>query len=391
MPLVEERVNSMKQNIYDNEDFFNQYEELRVEEKGKNANDLIEIPNFRRLMPDVKDKTILDLGCGYGESDKYYKELGAKYILGTDISSKMIEKANNQNKEDGIDYRVLAMEDLSELNQKFDIIMSSLAFHYVENFDKLISDCNSLLNKDGYLVFSQEHPLITSIKFTENVKKGHTVIDNKYFGIFSDYNRLGERKKEWFNGDVIKYHRNFEKIINTLINKGFTIEKVLEPLPSEHAIESNPKYVNQYDRPFFLFIRARKIDELKNERMNKKQLKELLDNFKLDKEEFTILSSSSLVLRDIYDSAGDLDIAVTKKGFEQLKQNYYVTHKENDWYKVSDNIECVLDDMKGKREKLGDYYLQDINDYYEYLKSSNREKDKLRIPLVEDYIKRHKS
>ena len=39
----------MKQNIYDDESFFNQYEELRNEQKDKNANDLIEIPNFRKL------------------------------------------------------------------------------------------------------------------------------------------------------------------------------------------------------------------------------------------------------------------------------------------------------------------------------------------------------
>ena len=54
----------MKQNIYDDEKFFNQYEELRNEQKDKNANDLIEIPNFRRLMPEVTNKSILDLGCG---------------------------------------------------------------------------------------------------------------------------------------------------------------------------------------------------------------------------------------------------------------------------------------------------------------------------------------
>ena len=185
----------MKQNIYDNVNFYKQYEELRYEKKGKNANDLIEIPNFRKLMPDVSNKNILDLGCGYGENDKFYKELGAKYVLGTDISEKMIEKAIEENKVDGIEYKVIAMEDLSSINQKFDIIISSLAFHYVEDFDKLIKDCYILLNKGGYLVFSQEHPFTTCIKYTENVKKGHITIDNKYFGLFSDYNRPRKKNK----------------------------------------------------------------------------------------------------------------------------------------------------------------------------------------------------
>ena len=185
----------MKQNIYDDEKFFNQYEELRNEQKDKNANDLIEIPNFRKLMPDVTNKSILDLGCGYGENDKFYKNLGAKYVLGTDISEKMIERANEINKIDGIEYKVIAMEDIESIDKKFDVIISSLAFHYIKDFDKLINDCYKLLNNDGYLVFSQEHPFTTCIKFTENVKKGHTIIDNKYFGLFSDYNRPRRENK----------------------------------------------------------------------------------------------------------------------------------------------------------------------------------------------------
>ena len=126
------------------------------------------------------------------------------------------------------------------------------------------------------------------------------------------------------------------------------------------------------------------------DRMNKEQLLKLLKTIKIDREEFTILSSSSLVLRDIYDSAGDLDIAVTKNGLEQLKQNYNLKAKDNGWYIVNDKIECVLDDMENKKTRIGEYYLQDINNYLEYLNSSNREKDKLRISIVKDYIKKRK-
>ena len=53
----------MQQNIYDDARIFKQYDNLRQKEKTSNANELIEIPNFRKLMPDKsKEKTILDLG-----------------------------------------------------------------------------------------------------------------------------------------------------------------------------------------------------------------------------------------------------------------------------------------------------------------------------------------
>lgn len=125
--------------------------------------------------------------------------------------------------------------------------------------------------------------------------------------------------------------------------------------------------------------------------MNKGQLLELLETLKIDEEEFVILSSSALILRDIYDKAQDLDIAVTEKGLAQLHNNYNLIQKDNGWYIVNDKVECVLDDMSNKKEKIGKYYIQDIHDYLDFLNTSNREKDKMRIPIVKEYIKNKKS
>lgn len=127
-------------------------------------------------------------------------------------------------------------------------------------------------------------------------------------------------------------------------------------------------------------------------RMNKEELIELINSLKLDKNEYWILSSGALVIREIYPDAGDLDIAVTEKGLEELKKNYNLRKKDNGFYKVNDKIECVIDTKEsGKIEKFGDYNLQSIEKYYEFLKSSKREKDKARIPLVEEYIKRRQT
>ena len=128
-----------------------------------------------------------------------------------------------------------------------------------------------------------------------------------------------------------------------------------------------------------------------SDRMNKDELLELMKSLKIDKEEFWVLSSGGLVLRGIFESAGDLDIAVTFKGLEQLKENYDLIPKENGWYIVNDKVECVCDgnieDLKYKPERLDSgFFAQNIFEYLDYLKSSEREKDKARIPLVETYI-----
>ena len=93
-------------------------------------------------------------------------------------------------------------------------------------------------------------------------------------------------------------------------------------------------------------------------------------------------------MRGIYPDAGDLDIAVTERGLQELKDNYNLKQKENGWYIVNDKVECVLDTKEDwKIEKYGEYNLQSIEKYYEFLKNSNREKDKARISLVEEYMK----
>ena len=125
--------------------------------------------------------------------------------------------------------------------------------------------------------------------------------------------------------------------------------------------------------------------------MKKEELIKLIESLKLSKEEYWILSSSALVIRDIYPDAGDLDIAVTEKGLHELKENYNLIKKENGWYTVTDKIECFLDTKASwKIEKYGNYNLERIEKYYEFLKTSNREKDKARIPLIENYMKNNR-
>ena len=123
-------------------------------------------------------------------------------------------------------------------------------------------------------------------------------------------------------------------------------------------------------------------------RMEKEELLSLIKSLKIDKNEFYILSSSALILRGIYKDAGDLDIAVSKKGLEELNENYSLKQKENGWYIVNEKVECIVDENGLKNaEQVEGFNVQNINEYYNYLINSEREKDKHRIPIVEEYIK----
>ena len=244
------------QNIYDNDTFFEGYKKLRAGET--NYNDLLEQPAMTKMLPDLSEKTVLDLGCGYGHNCLDFVQRGAKRIVGVDISEKMLKVAKNESVHENIEYVNMSMTEISTLNETFDFIYSSLAFHYIKDFYAFAKEMYSVLNDGGQLLFSQEHPIITATldgngHFNKNLK------GKRVSYTFSNYNEPGERKVHWYVDGVIKYHRTFSNIINALAKAGFVIEEVCEPTPEEWAVEKLPTIVKEYIKPNFLIVKASKL------------------------------------------------------------------------------------------------------------------------------------
>lgn len=243
-----------KQNIYDNQTFFDGYKALRY--KANNANLVFEIPALLSLLPDMRGKKVLDLGCGFGDHCKLFVEMGAEKVVGLDISQKMIEVAKIENSSPKIDYVILPMEDVNDIGQTFDLVVSSLALHYVEDFETLIKDSYNLLEEGGSFVFSQEHPLASSHSTGQRWtidKEGKKVYAN-----ISNYGIEGERTVGWFVEDVKKYHRTFSTILNTLTEVGFKIEKIVEPMPDDDTLKRHPEYYDLLHKPDFLLVKVKK-------------------------------------------------------------------------------------------------------------------------------------
>ena len=243
-----------QQNIYDNQTFFEGYKKIR--ENEVNANNLFEIPALFSMMPNLKDKIILDLGCGFGEHCKRFVESGAKKVIGIDISEKMLEIAKQENADSKITYINMPMENIWQLNEKFDVVVSSLAFHYVEDFSGVVKNIYDMLNENGVFLFSQENPLCTCFSGGNRWTKDEN--GNKLYINLSNYGIEGERESSWFVDNVKKYHRTFSSIINTLIETGFTIEKMIEPLPTEDLLKKYPEYKDLFHKPDFLLVKVRK-------------------------------------------------------------------------------------------------------------------------------------
>lgn len=245
----------MVQNIYDHPDFFEGYKHLR--ENACSANRLIEQPALFALLPDLSNKTVLDLGCGWGENCKEFVSRGAKKIVGIDCSQNMLEMAKKENPFDSVEFFRLPMEYVVALPYHFDVVVSSLAVHYVEDFSRLAKDIFQLLQPGGIFLFSQEHPLTTAILDKNpcwEQNNSQEVIGYRLSG----YGMTGERKVDWLVDDVVKYHRSFSDIFSVLLEAGFSIQAVKEPLPSQQIIEQYPRYRKCFHKPDFLLIKCQK-------------------------------------------------------------------------------------------------------------------------------------
>jgi SAM-dependent methyltransferase len=243
-----------QQNIFDNTIFFDGYKRLR--ENAVNANNLFEIPALLSMMPDLKGKRVLDLGCGFGEHCKLFIDSGAEKVVGLDISQKMLEVARRENSDPKIEYVHMPMEDIAQISESFDVVVSSLALHYVEDFAGVVKNIYALLNTDGVFIFSQEHPMVTchsgGSRWTRD-ESGEKIHVN-----LSNYGIEGEREATWFVDHVKVYHRTFSTIVNTLLDAGFSIENMVEPLPTPELLERYPDYKDLLHKPDFLLMKVKK-------------------------------------------------------------------------------------------------------------------------------------
>jgi SAM-dependent methyltransferase len=221
----------------------------QVDAKPHNA--YIDRPATLSLLPDVKGKRVLDAGCGPGAYAEILLNRGADVVC-VDVSPKMINLARER-----LGSRAeIHQADLSQPfaffeDRSFDIVISPLALEYVEDLKCPFGEFYRVLRSPGLFVFSEGHP-------------------------FSDYllcKRLGQSEDyfatelvgcDWKGfGDTVYvpwYRRPLSQLVNPLVEVGFALDRILEPLPTEEFQEKAPEeYARHMREPTFIHIRARKI------------------------------------------------------------------------------------------------------------------------------------
>lgn len=199
------------QNVYEDPVFFAKYRRYRQQTNSYNTT--VDQPAVRRAFPPLKGRTFLDIGSGFGDLCLYAAKEGATRVAGVEPSKLMLGEASKVSRDAGIQYVHSTIQAYSATDQSFDVVASTLVFHYIDSLLPIWKKVYRLLDRQGRFVFSVNHPIYTYRLGDED----------------SAYWDEGPRPHHWLVDNVIKYHRTLETYVGELQDVGFIIDSLREP------------------------------------------------------------------------------------------------------------------------------------------------------------------
>ena len=198
-------------------------------------------PVIFKILGNVNNKIILEIGCGNGYFARKLAKKGAK-VLGVDLSKRLIAFAVEREKSKplGIKYLVRDAANLHGLKSRsFDIVVANMCLMDIADAEGAIREAFRVLKKNGSFVFSITHPVFDDFRQQWTIIKDE---GKKYFAraIYKYLSSAGEFKKIlWVSGvKTTQYHRPIEIYFRYLRNSGFLVDKFREIATKKKVIKA---------------------------------------------------------------------------------------------------------------------------------------------------------
>jgi len=157
----------------------------------------------------IKDKIVLELGCGAGFGANYLAKRGSKLVVAGDISEEALGHCHRYSGKQGLEFVRLDATKLLFPADSFDVIIAFELIEHLKQYEDFLSECKRVLTDDGVLICSTPNKKITSPVFNKPLFKHHikefsldelTSLVQSYFSNVSVYGQrfLTKRSKfEW--------------------------------------------------------------------------------------------------------------------------------------------------------------------------------------------------
>jgi len=208
-------------------------------------------PSFLKLIGDLKEKKVLDAGCGEGSNTRILAKRGA-LMTGVDISRKMIAHARAAEKKEplGIAYHVASFANLSMFEDAtFNTVVSFMAMMDTPDYARAVKEIYRILKPGGDFFFNISHPCFMTMGFEwirdkrgnpvkiaqcDYFSKEHFIERWKFSGV-ENKDSVPPFAIPYFGGTLSDY-------VNPLAEAGFVLKKIQEPRPSASLCREQPEF-----------------------------------------------------------------------------------------------------------------------------------------------------
>lgn len=184
-------------------------------------------PELGLLPPELDGEAWLDVACGTG---RMARELARRHasVVGVDVSRRMIDGARAEGESDRLEVRYVE-GDIAQPSEwwdgvLFDGAVCEMALMDIDDLSATVEAVSTLLRPYATLLVSMVHPCFPGNEAGLSSWPPEQDYFSEGFWISSEHNPVGVRAR------VGSSHRTLSTYLNTFLDNGFVLERVVEPI-----------------------------------------------------------------------------------------------------------------------------------------------------------------
>ncbi|MGI6278536.1 MAG: class I SAM-dependent methyltransferase [Patescibacteria group bacterium] len=191
--------------------FYDHYDYQRYW-RGREYEHEAETLALKRLFAQIplkKQKTLLDIGAGFGRITPFYADKFSFCLL-VEPAKRLINQAKKNLKYQNLKFKQGQAENL-ELSEKFDVVLFIRVAHHIKNLDLVLKNINHHLKSDGYLILE----FANKINFKAKIK----AIFRGNFSFLKEESPYDRRSPANLNQETILFLNHHPKKINQSLKR----------------------------------------------------------------------------------------------------------------------------------------------------------------------------